>query len=109
MKRMFSRRGFLALAGMLTAAALVEPTVFTAPRGGWFHDPIRLYKGDVFTIAGVYSVNPRTYEPTPHLQQFVAPRDYRKSDKYFELRFPVHPDVQVVPTDIIKPIYMGDR
>ena len=32
-------------------------------------------KGDVFTIAGVYSVNPQTRESTGSLQQFVATAD----------------------------------
>lgn len=34
-----------------------------------------LKAGDVFTIAGVFSVNPRTYESTGMLQQFVVTAD----------------------------------
>lgn len=36
----------------------------------------RLKKGDVFTIAGVYAVNPVTYESTGELQQFVVTEDF---------------------------------
>lgn len=35
----------------------------------------RVRKGDVFTIAAVYSVNPQSKQSTGHLQQFVATAD----------------------------------
>lgn len=35
----------------------------------------RLKKGDVFTIAGVFSVNPVTHDVMPYLQQFVVNAD----------------------------------
>lgn len=37
---------------------------------------LRLKKGDVFTIAGVYAVNPITFQSTGELQQFVATADF---------------------------------
>ena len=33
---------------------------------------LRLRKGDVFTVGGVYSVNPQSKQSTGHLQQFVV-------------------------------------
>lgn len=39
---------------------------------GWASGATTLNKGDVFTIAGVYSVNPLSYTSTGRLQQFVV-------------------------------------
>lgn len=39
---------------------------------GWTISTAVLNKGDVFTIAGVYEVNPQTYESTGRLQRFVV-------------------------------------
>jgi hypothetical protein len=39
---------------------------------GWASSAATLNKGDVFTIAGVYSVNPLSYASTGRLQQFVV-------------------------------------
>lgn len=36
----------------------------------------RLKKGDVFTVAGVFAVNPLTFESTGQLQQFVVTADF---------------------------------
>ena len=42
---------------------------------GWGSGATNLKKGDVITIAGVYSVNPETYKSTGRLQQFVITAD----------------------------------
>lgn len=42
---------------------------------GWASGATTLKKGDVFTIAGVYSVNPLSYASTGRLQQFVVTAD----------------------------------
>jgi hypothetical protein len=42
---------------------------------GWASGATTLKKGDVFTIAGVYSVNPLSYTSTGRLQQFVITAD----------------------------------
>ena len=39
---------------------------------GWASGAATLNKGDIFTIAGVYSVNPLSYVSTGRLQQFVV-------------------------------------
>lgn len=42
---------------------------------GWASGASTLKKGDVFTIANVYSVNPLSYQSTGRLQQFVVTAD----------------------------------
>lgn len=42
---------------------------------GWASGATTLKKGDIFTIAGVYSVNPLAYSTTGRLQQFVITAD----------------------------------
>lgn len=42
---------------------------------GWASSAATLKKGDIFTIAGVYSVNPLSYASTGRLQQFVVTAD----------------------------------
>jgi hypothetical protein len=42
---------------------------------GWASGATTLKKGDIFTIAGVYSVNPQSYQSTGRLQQFVITAD----------------------------------
>jgi len=42
---------------------------------GWASGATTLKKGDVFTIAGVYRVNPQGYQNTGRLQQFVVTAD----------------------------------
>ncbi len=42
---------------------------------GWASGASTLKKGDVFTIAGVYAVNPLSYASTGRLQQFVVTAD----------------------------------
>jgi hypothetical protein len=42
---------------------------------GWGSGATALVKGDIITIAGVYSVNPENYKSTGRLQQFVITAD----------------------------------
>lgn len=42
---------------------------------GWASGASSLKKGDVFTVGGVYSVNPLSYQSTGRLQQFVVTAD----------------------------------
>jgi hypothetical protein len=42
---------------------------------GWASSAATLAKGDIFTIAGVYTVNPLSYVSTGRLQQFVVTAD----------------------------------
>lgn len=42
---------------------------------GWAAGATTLRKGDIFTIAGVFSVNPQSYASTGRLQQFVVTSD----------------------------------
>ena len=39
---------------------------------GWASSASTLSKGDIFTLAGVFSVNPQSYNSTGRLQQFVV-------------------------------------
>jgi hypothetical protein len=47
----------------------------TLATDGWASGATTLKKGDVFTIEGVYSVNPLSYQSTGRLQQFVVTAD----------------------------------
>lgn len=47
----------------------------TLATDGWASGASSLKKGDVFTIGGVYSVNPLSYASTGRLQQFVVTAD----------------------------------
>lgn len=80
---MISRRGFLtAVAGLVAAPALLEaaPETLDIYREGgdaaaFSWNEQTLQKGDIFTIEGVYALNPLTYQATAHLQQFVVTAD----------------------------------
>jgi P22 coat protein - gene protein 5 len=54
----------------------------------------RLLKGDVFTIAGVYAINPQAYRSTTQLQQFVVTQDM-SSDGSGNLTIPIYPPIVV--------------
>ena len=61
-----------------TATPLVDgasQTGSTININGWGSGNTTLRKGDILTIAGVYSVNPLSYESTGRLQQFVVTAD----------------------------------
>jgi len=47
----------------------------TLATNGWASGASTLKRGDKFTIAGVYTVNPVSYSSTPRLQQFVVTAD----------------------------------
>lgn len=57
----------------------------------------RLKKGDVFTIAGVYAVNPITFQNTGELQQFVATADV-SSDGAGAATIPIFPALSISGT-----------
>lgn len=42
---------------------------------GWASGATSLKKGDVFTVGGVFAVNPQNYQSTGELQQFVVTQD----------------------------------
>lgn len=52
----------------------------------------RLKKGDVFTIAGVYQVNPQSRQSTGQLQQFVVTADV-SSDGSGNASVPIYPSI----------------
>ena len=59
--------------GSLSTTTSDLNTPFNLVTDGWTASAAaRVAKGDVFTIANVYSVNPQTRESTGRLQQFVA-------------------------------------
>ncbi len=58
---------------LVNGAITVQGTSVIAIDGGTTSATIK--QGDVFTIAGVYSVNPQTRQSTGSLQQFVATAD----------------------------------
>ena len=65
--------------GIATGAPLVNgagQTGGTLVTKGWTNSQTAILKaGDVFTIAGVYSINPQTYQSSGILQQFVVTAD----------------------------------
>ena len=54
------------------AAYTTASSTYTLSTDGWSAGSSTLNKGDVFTIAGVFAVNPSTKDALPHLQQFVV-------------------------------------
>lgn len=52
----------------------------------------RLNKGDVFTIAGVFAVNPQSYQSTTQLQQFVVTAN-TASDGAGAATIPIYPPI----------------
>jgi hypothetical protein len=53
---------------------------------------LRLYKGDVFTIAGVFAVNPQTRQSTGQLRQFTVTAD-TSSDGTGAATIPIYPAI----------------
>ena len=60
---------FTASTPLINGASQTGSTIAT---NGWASGATTLNKGDVFTIAGVNSVNPLSYSSTGRLQQFVV-------------------------------------
>lgn len=60
---------------------------------GWSSGASALNKGDVFTVADVYSVRPHTRDSTGVLQQFVVTADI--SDTTGDMTIPISPSITV--------------
>ena len=58
---------------------------------GWASAATTLKKGDIFTIAGVYSVNPLSYQSTGRLQQFALTSDM--ADSTGDMTIPITPSI----------------
>ena len=58
---------------------------------GWASGATTLKKGDVFTVGGVYSVNPLSYQSTGRLQQFVVTADI--SDTTGDMTVAISPSI----------------
>jgi hypothetical protein len=58
---------------------------------GWTSGAVSLKKGDVFTVAGVYAVNPQSRQSTASLQQFVVTADI--SDTTGAITIPISPSI----------------
>ena len=63
---------FTACTPKVNGASQTGSTLIT---DGWASSATALKKGDVLTLAGVYSVNPLSYQSTGRLQQFVVTAD----------------------------------
>lgn len=63
---------FTASTPLINGANQTGSTLIT---NGWASSAATLKRGDKFTIAGVYTVNPVSYSSTPRLQQFVVTAD----------------------------------
>ena len=79
-----NRRAFLSTLAAGIAGLAIDPELLTWRKGAKsiflppapsLIAPIGLTRGDVFTIEGVYAINPRTYRQTEYLQQFVITDD----------------------------------
>lgn len=58
---------------------------------GWASGATSLKKGDIFTVAGVFQVNPVSYASTGQLQQFVVTADV--SDTAGSITIPISPSI----------------
>jgi hypothetical protein len=58
---------------------------------GWASGATSLKKGDIFTVAGVYSVNPLSYQSTGRLQQFTVTADI--SDTTGDMTIAISPSI----------------
>jgi hypothetical protein len=58
---------------------------------GWASGATSLKKGDTFTVAGVYSINPLSYQSTGRLQQFVVTADI--SDTTGDMTIAISPSI----------------
>lgn len=59
---------------------------------GWTATTGQLKKGDVFTVAGVYAVNPQNYRSTTQLQQFVVTSTVT-ADGSGNITIPIYPPI----------------
>src|SRR3989304_5003309 len=65
----------MASPGMRKAVLDPDPLAVQININGWASGATTLKKGDLFTIAGVYRVNPQGYQNPGRLQQFVVTAD----------------------------------
>jgi len=72
----------------VTGAGQTGSTLLT---GSWASGATSLKKGDVFTLAGVFKVNPQNYAPTGDLQDFVILSDV--SDAAGVITFNIDPPI----------------
>jgi hypothetical protein len=82
-----SRRVFFGLAAGAAAGMALDPeqllwvpgakTIFLPTPKQEIRSAVSLQRGDIFTIEGVFSVNPATYRHTGMLQQFVIVSDIK--------------------------------
>lgn len=80
-----SRRGFFGSVAAFAAACTLDPelllwkpgekTIFLPPLKGSLIAGKPLLKGDIFTIEGIYAVNPVTFKTMDWLQHFVITSD----------------------------------
>ena len=71
-----------------SSAAQTGSTLATS---GWASGASSLKRGDVFTVAGVYAVNPQNYQSTGQLQQFVVTAD--TNDTTGSMTIPISPAI----------------
>lgn len=81
-----NRRGFLATFAAVAAGVVLDPerllwlpgakTIFLPAPKPTLATSEALTIGDVFTIEGVYGINPRRLESTGYLQEFVITKHY---------------------------------
>lgn len=63
---------FTASTPLVNGASQTGSSIIT---DGWASGASTLKKGDIFTMGGVYSINPQSYASTTQLQQFVVTAD----------------------------------
>lgn len=79
---------FTASTPVVNGAGQTGATLVTS---GWASGATTLKKGDTFTVAGVFSVNPLSYISTGRLQQFVVTADI--SDTTGAISIPISPSI----------------
>lgn len=79
---------FTASTPLVNGASQTGSTLVT---DGWASGATTLKKGDVFTVGGVYSVNPLSYQSTGRLQQFVITSD--AADSTGAITFNISPSI----------------
>ena len=79
---------FTASTGVVNGASQTGSSLITS---GWAAGATSLKRGDIFTVAGVNSVNPLSYQSTGRLQQFVVTADI--SDTAGAITFSISPSI----------------
>lgn len=79
---------FTASTPLVNSASQTGSSLIT---NGWASGATSLKKGDIFTVAGVYSVNPLSYQSTGRLQQFVVTADI--SDTTGDMTIAISPSI----------------